>query len=133
LSRVLLDTHVWAWSLTDDKRLSPRVVAAINAASTVSVSAISLYEIGQKVRLGKWPEMEPHFLNLDKIAARQGVELLAVWPSACSVGAILPWGHRDPFDRVIGATALVAECPLISADTVFDHLAEYPGWHGRIW
>ncbi|SMQ86034.1 PIN domain nuclease, a component of toxin-antitoxin system (PIN domain) [Devosia lucknowensis] len=129
----MLDTHVWAWSLADDKRLSSRAFDAIAAAEAVSVSAISLYEIGQKVRLGKWPEMEPHFLDLDKFAARQGVELLAVWPSACLVGAAFQWNHRDPFDRIIGATALVGEYTLISADMIFDELADYPGWQGRLW
>ena len=32
----------------------------------------------------------------------------------------MPWGHRDPFDRLLAATALDGSLPLVSADTVFD-------------
>lgn len=72
LSHLLLDTHAWAWSFTGDSRLSAKAVEAIEAAESVALSSISLYEIGQKVRLGKWPEMEPHLFELADIAVDQG-------------------------------------------------------------
>ena len=57
LTTLLPDTHIWAWTLTDDRRISDRARRAIAEASTIIVSAISFHEIAQKVRLGKWPEM----------------------------------------------------------------------------
>jgi PIN domain nuclease of toxin-antitoxin system len=60
-----------------DARLSAPAIAAIEQAETVSISAISLFEIGQKVRLGKWPEMAP-FLRLISLAQEQGGRLMEV-------------------------------------------------------
>ena len=96
MSAVLLDTHAWAWTLSGDARLSTRATEAIEAAETVSVSAISLYEIGQKVRLGKWPEMVAHHLKLIDIADEQGVRLLPVSALASLAAADFGWPHRDP-------------------------------------
>jgi PIN domain nuclease of toxin-antitoxin system len=57
LTTLLLDTRVWAWSLTNDRRISDRARAEMIEAQTILVSAISFFEIAQKARLGKWPEM----------------------------------------------------------------------------
>lgn len=133
LTHVLLDTHVWAWSLTSDKRLSSRALEVIETADTVSISAISLYEIGQKVRLGKWPEMVPYHFELADLAMLQGSRVLALSAKASLAASILDWQHRDPFDRIIGATALVEGLTLISADVVFDELSQFDNWPGRVW
>ena len=45
----------------------------------------------------------------------------------------MQWSHRDPFDRMIAATAMALGCPLISKDAAFDGLDGLPEWHGRIW
>lgn len=60
MTAVLLDTHAWVWSLSGDDNLTPRARALITGATSVHVSPITFFEIGQKVRLGKWPEMERH-------------------------------------------------------------------------
>lgn len=46
---------------------------------------------------------------------------------------MLDWPHRDPFDRLIAATAVELRCSLVSKDTAFDALDGTAGWHGRIW
>jgi PIN domain nuclease of toxin-antitoxin system len=102
-------------------------------AETVSISAISLFEIGQKVRLGKWPEMEPFLSKLIGLAHEQGGRLVETSAEASLLAATLDWAHRDPFDRFIAATAITRELPLISADTAFDALAPEPSWPGRYW
>jgi PIN domain nuclease of toxin-antitoxin system len=128
-----LDTHAWAWSLTNDPRLSKKAVQAIEAAESVAVSVISLYEIGQKVRLGKWPEMAPHALGLIDVAERQGAWLLPISSGVSLVASMMEWSHRDPFDRIIAAVATAQGFALISADTIFDELAPTPSWPGRVW
>lgn len=133
VKHVLLDTHTWAWSLTGDARLSASATAAMEQAETVSISAISLFEIGQKVRLGKWPEMEPLVSRLIGLSGEQGGRLLDTSPHASLLAAMLTWEHRDPFDRLIAATAITRGLPLISADAAFDALAGQPQWPGRIW
>ena len=133
MKHILLDTHAWIWSMTADARLSPAATTAIQQAETVSISAISLFEIGQKVRIGKWPEMEPFLNRLVDLAGRQGGRLVELSPEASLLAATLEWAHRDPFDRIIGATAITKGLTLISADTVFDALSDDRKWPGRVW
>lgn len=84
------------------------------------VSPISFFEIGQKVRLGKWPEMEPFLHRLPSLLEQQGGGVAELDPSVCLQAATMPWPHRDPFDRLLAATAIHNNLPLISADIVFD-------------
>lgn len=45
----------------------------------------------------------------------------------------MDWGHRDPFDRMIAATALEMVVPVVSTDEAFDDLDGWPEWRGRVW
>jgi PIN domain nuclease of toxin-antitoxin system len=124
---VLLDTHAWAWSLTGDGRLSAKAREAIEQAQAVLVSPITFFEIGQKVRLGKWPEMEPFLNRLTSLLEEQGGGVAELDPTICLQAATMPWPHRDPFDRLLAATALHNSLPLVSADIVFDGIVN------RVW
>lgn len=124
---VLLDTHAWAWSLTADPRLTAEAQAIMTAAPAVYVSPISFFEIGQKVRLGKWPEMAPWVEKLPDLLEEQGGQL-ATFTARIALGASMAdWPHRDPFDRILAATARHLDVPLVSADLVFDGEVE------RVW
>jgi hypothetical protein len=72
LSTVILDTHVFAWGLDNYRRVNRVASERIQAADTVWVSPISFYEIGQKVRLGKWPEMAAFVDRLQVLAEAEG-------------------------------------------------------------
>jgi PIN domain nuclease of toxin-antitoxin system len=133
MKHILLDTQAWAWSLTADARLSPAAIAAMEKAETVTISAISLLEIGQKVRLGKWPEMAPFLDRLIALAEEQGGRLAEVSPEASLLAATMAWDHRDPFDRIIAATAITKGLMLVSADAAFNALAGMAKWPGLIW
>ena len=130
---VLLDTHVWAWSLTGDPRLSSNSRDAISQASGVYVSSISFFEIGQKVRVGKWPEMQPLLGRLEDLLKEQGGKICLPDPKISLLAAAMEWAHRDPFDRIIAASAIQNGLALISADTAFDTLTSDSQWFGRIW
>ncbi|SEP37537.1 PIN domain nuclease, a component of toxin-antitoxin system (PIN domain) [Methylobacterium sp. ap11] len=127
MSSVLLDTHAWAWSLTGDKRLSMRAVDAITAADRVFISPISIFEIAQKVRLGKWPEMESYLPQLPILLSEQGGVAAGLDPDICIVAGTMAWAHRDPFDRLLAATAQHYHVPLVSADVAFDGIVP------RVW
>lgn len=127
MKSVLLDTHAWAWSLTGDPRLSATAVDAITRADSVLVSPITFFEIGQKVRIGKWPEMAAFVADLPDLLARQGGRVAPLDPVVCTTAGTIEWTHRDPFDRLIAATARHFGLPLVSTDTVFDGLVT------RIW
>lgn len=133
MSHILLDTHAWAWSIWQDPRLSLQAVEAIRTADSIAISAISVYEIGQKMRIGKWPEMVETFSRLEEIAIEQGATFIPVTLGVSERAATLDWAHRDPFDRIIGATALVTSRSLVSADSEFDGLFSLTDWPGRIW
>lgn len=119
MTTLLLDTHIWAWSLAEAP-LPPVIAEALSKAQTVYVSPISFYEIGQKVRLGKWPEMGPFVTRLPDLLREQGGMVASLTPEICLMAATMDWSHRDPFDRLLAATSIVNACPLASVDMAFD-------------
>ncbi|MYA88671.1 MAG: type II toxin-antitoxin system VapC family toxin [Boseongicola sp. SB0662_bin_57] len=129
--QVLLDTHAWVWSLVDDPMLSPSARQAVASADAVFVSPVSLFEISQKVRIGKWPEMEDRLDGLPGTLAEQGGLSAALTLDAALYAGKLEWAHRDPFDRILAATAVLGGLALVSADAVFDSFPD-PGLN-RIW
>lgn len=130
MTAVLLDTQVWAWSLLQEEKLSPNALKAMQKASVIYVSSVSIYEIGQKVRIGKWPQMEAIVEDLPNLLRDQGGINIYLKPEIALRAAMLDWGHRDPFDRMIAATALCCKTDLISSDKAFDFLTCLPE---RIW
>ena len=120
MTAYLLDTNAFAMALTDDPRLPAAARARMERAARLAVSAISFYEIGQKVRLGRWSEMAPHLGGLEARARADGYDLLPLSAAAALEAAQLDWVHRDPFDRVIAATARKEGLPLLSSDAAFD-------------
>ena len=133
MTAVLLDTHAWIWTLTGDLRLSDRAARAIRAADAVHVSAISFYEIGQKARLGKWPEVVGLVDDLPALLREQGGFAAALSAEICLAAATAPWLHRDPFDRLIAATADLEGLDLVSADAAFDAFPPRRAPLRRVW
>jgi PIN domain nuclease of toxin-antitoxin system len=117
---VLLDTNAFAWALQGPGSLSLVAQKAITAATTVYVSPISAFEITQKVRLGKWPDMVAVVPNLTTYLQVQGVTVMPLDVGVCAAAGSMNWSHKDPFDRLIAATALRLGCPLVSSDAAFD-------------
>ncbi|GAA1465183.1 type II toxin-antitoxin system VapC family toxin [Microbacterium thalassium] len=112
--RILLDTHLVLWWLADAPELSPRHRALIEDGSNeVLVSSVSVAEIAIKASLGKLDApaglvdalRTSGFGELDFIAAH--AEVLRG----------LPWHHRDPFDRMLVAQALVEGLLLLTVDS----------------
>ena len=127
LTTLLLDTHVWAWSLTNDRRISDRARAEVIEAQTILVSAISFFEIAQTARLGKWPEMTQYVEQLPALLASQRGIAASLEAADCLMAGTMEWPHRDPFDRFLAASALRRRIPIVSADPVFDQVVV------RIW
>lgn len=116
---IALDTHAALWMLAKPEKLSRRARRAIEQARTdhegLAISAVTLYELAQGVVRNR---MQVH-AELDEILA-QIEELVAVMPLTSAIAARaakLPDGFpRDPFDRIIAATALVHGTLLVTAD-----------------
>ncbi len=101
MNSILLDTHAWVWSFANDALLSSRARTAIREADTVYVSPISFFEIGQKVRTGRWPEMQGRVKELPAILKEQGGSIATLTPEICLDASTMDWEHRDPFERLI--------------------------------
>ena len=86
------------------------------------VSAISAYEVAQKVRLGKWPQAESLSLDWDELVASTDALSLPLESADVLMAGRLSWAHRDPFDRLIAAQAMRRGHQLVSADRVFRSL-----------
>lgn len=114
-----LDTHAWIWSLLRDDLLSARARAAIVGADAVYVSPICFFEIGQTVRLGKWPEMEALAARLPELLREQGGIVAPLTAEICQLASLAEWPHRDPFDRLLAATCRLMDLPLVTRDPAF--------------
>ena len=128
MTSYLLDTNAFSMALTDDPRLPQRVRTRMREADRLAVSAISFCEIGQKVRLGKWPEMAGHVASLEQRAGSDRYDLIPLTAAACLDASMLDWDHRDPFDRLIAAVARLESMPVISSDQAFDEIGIERHW-----
>jgi PIN domain nuclease of toxin-antitoxin system len=117
---LLVDTGPFAFLLMSSRRMSDGLRRQLAREDRLYVSAVSFYEIGQKVRLGKWPDMEPFASALDETARSDGFDVVPLSGAIALSAAHLNWPHRDPFDRMIAATALREEVSLVSSDAAFD-------------
>ena len=127
MTALLLDTHVFVWGQLAPRRLTARAKNAIEEADAVWVSAISFFDITQKARLGKWPEVLGVANSLPRLHETQGGRIAPLDAEICVSAGSLPWPHRDPFDRLIAATALLRKMTLVSADGEFDNVLK------RVW
>lgn len=133
MSVALLDTHAWVWSLFDSAALSDSAREAIETAQTVLVAPCSFHEITQKHRLGKWPEVGGIVKRLPQLLRAQGGVVAPYTATMAMLSGGMDWSHRDPFDRMIAATAIEMACPLVSKDGAFDGIEGRFGWRGRVW
>lgn len=118
---LLLDTHTILWFLANAPNLSPPAKAAIlDPANVRWASPISLLEIAVKNRLGKLPLPEPFGVMFPASLTASDIHLLPVEPQHVEPLTRLPMHHRDPFDRLLAATAMVEGLTLVSADLAFD-------------
>ena len=120
--RVLLDTHVLLWALAQPHRLDEETRATIESgASEVLFSVASIWEIAVKARLGRADfTVKPG--EIARTAIDVGFVELVIRSDAASLVAELPLYHRDPFDRVLVAQAMVEPATLYTAD---DRLVRY--------
>jgi len=111
--RLLLDTHIFLWSVTGNALLKPATRRFMESADQVYVSAVSIWEIAIKARLGKI-EADPDEL-VAAIDASGFTELPIRAAHAAGV-ARLALLHNDPFDRLLVAQAVAEPLKLLTAD-----------------
>ena len=119
--RVLLDTHSLFWSVDDVARLSAAALGAIqDPANDRLLSAATVWEIAIKVGLGKLTLSVAYRQWMEKAITDLQLTILPVTVEYADRQATLPRHHKDPFDRLMIAQALVEGIPIVSADVAFD-------------
>ena len=118
---LLLDTHALLWFLDDDPQLVPTAKSLIeDPANRKHVSVATCWEIAIKAGLRKLDLGEPAITFLTRELATNRFELLGIELAHATFVETLPPHHKDPFDRLLVAQALIDNLPLVSANTILD-------------
>ncbi len=116
--KTLLDTHALLWLITGDKRLSRAAKETfLDPENLLFFSAAGLWEICIKISLGKL-DLDPAWLEIiqEEMAANT-IHWLPVEMVHCAELTKMPFHHRDPFDRMLVAQAVVERMQLLSRDS----------------
>jgi PIN domain nuclease of toxin-antitoxin system len=118
--RLLLDTHVVLWWLSDSAQLSAQAKAAIlGAENSVHISAVSVFEVRLKEAIRKMTLAPDWWERL----CEQDFEHLPFTVDHADCTRNLPMIHRDPFDRMLVAQARFEEMKFVTRDR---ELRDYP-------
>ncbi len=117
--RLLLDTHTLLWWLLGRPELSASARAVIaDPSNEAFVSAASSWEIATKHRIGKLPSAARIAADTTGIISAQGLSELPISIRHGQVAGQLPPIHKDPFDRILVAQAVIEDLILVSNDAV---------------
>ena len=118
---ILLDTHTFLWFVQDDPKLSSAARTLIeDSANHPFISIASLWEIAIKISLGKLQITQPYEEFVSQQLAINGIGILNATIDHTAAVAVLPFHHRDPFDRLLAVQAKIEDMIFISADPAFD-------------
>ncbi len=114
---ILLDTHVWVFYYTKQyKRLSKTALNILNSEASFAISPISGWELAQLIQK-KRIELETDIVRWISLTRKDPrLELLELSLEVLIKSVFLKDGHRDPADRILAATAIHYNIPLITAD-----------------
>jgi PIN domain nuclease of toxin-antitoxin system len=120
--RLLLDTHAFLWWVFADPKLSRRARLAIadDENNDVFLSAASAWEVATKFRIGKLPDAAVVANDIAGAVSAEGFGELAITVRHAQRAGDLGGRHRDPFDRMLIAQALVENLTIVSNERAFD-------------
>jgi len=119
--RLLLDAQSLIWYVDQDHLLSVAAHEAMtDPANDLLVSAATLWEIAIKVGLEKLKLSMTYRQWMSQAIADLDLAVLPITVEYADVQAGLPQHHRDPFDRMLIAQAMVEQIPIVSGDPAFD-------------
>ena len=122
--RILLDTHAFLWFVWKDAKLSATALAQIvDPNNQLFLSPANYWEVAIKVSIKKLTLSEPYTLFFKREIAQHQITILDITVDHTDVVTTLPFHHKDPFDRLIIAQAMVEDIPVVSDDNRFD---KYP-------
>lgn len=118
---LLLDTHALIWFLENDNRLTNNALKAINMADQVFVSPLNFYEMAIKLKIGKRIGLDRPISDAIELSRQSGFEWKPIQEQHLVAYHTIPLfeHHRDPFDRMLLATALADDLTIVSSDHNF--------------
>lgn len=129
--RYLLDTHTLAWAVGDPDLLGPDARRLLqDPANELLVSPVSIWEMSIKHRAGRWPDVGA-FLDDERyaqISLRLGVREFPIRISHARLAGGFSVEHKDPFDRMLAAQAILEGVPIVSKDARLDAFAVARAW-----
>ena len=115
--------------MIDDPKLPTHCAAWIeDRANEVAVSPLSAYEIRFKAMKGLFPGGEALAADIGPVADRAGFVIVPVTLGHALAAGALALPHRDPFDRMLAAQAIVDGYAILSGDAAFDRLGASRAW-----
>jgi PIN domain nuclease of toxin-antitoxin system len=129
--KILLDTQVWLWLQASPTKLNADALGLVqDSRNSLLLSAASSWEIAIKYALGKLALPEVPGTYVPERMRRSGVDGLAVDHAHALHVASLPPHHRDPFDRLLIAQALLDGLVILTADPSFGRYDVEQRWAG---
>ena len=118
----LLDTHAFLWWIGPHERLSAKAHQAVADGGDVYVSVVNIWELAIKSRIGRLTIADDFRSRITAELVANDFQVLPVELEHTLAVHDLPDhpAHKDPFDRLLAAQALVEKIPLVSRDCVFD-------------
>ena len=118
--KLLLDTHIFFWLNEDASKLSKAVKEALSLKSNIWVlSVVSVWELQIKSQIGKLALPAPLNKIVETNIKKNRLEILPVTLEHALAVETLRQHHKDPFDRLIIAQAIVEDLTVISYDSIF--------------
>jgi PIN domain nuclease of toxin-antitoxin system len=119
--RLLVDAHCLIWAVDEPAKLAAAAIAALeDPANQLLIGAGTMWELSIKSGLGKLTLSSPFRQWMQQAITDLGLSVIPISLEHCDRQASLPFHHRDPFDRLLAAQALVEGVQVVSADTIFD-------------
>ena len=121
--KVLLDTNALLWAAYKPEKLTLPATEAFLSAEGISVSVVSLWEIGLKMSRGGYDELAVPLdwqKSLVTWMELQKFKMIGVDLAGCRKIQDLPFHHKDPFDRMLIAQAMNGNLTVIGSDNRFD-------------
>jgi PIN domain nuclease of toxin-antitoxin system len=127
--KLLLDTHALLWALAGNARLAPAARLAIaDPDAELLISSVSAFEITTKYRIGKLPEFAAIAEDFAALLHMLDYTPLPVSMAHATLAGALDDPHKDPFDRLLIAQALVERVPIVSNEGAFDRFGVERVW-----
>lgn len=120
--KILIDTHIFLWYVTNNKKLNESTKLLINERENlIYLSQASIWEIAIKNSLGKLTFNSPFREFIEEQITVNDFNILSFNLSHFEQVTKLPFHHRDPFDRIIIAQSIIEKISIISYDEMFKY------------